>query len=360
MSLQERPELRQLLDEGKERGYVTMDQLNSQLRVGDVDQLDDIFALFEQGGVALVDSPIQVKRQERDIPAEADLTGDDIAAIEGPPVEDSVKMWLRLIGRVPLLTHNQEVSFSELMEQGHEWAKFALIEGNLRLVVSIAKRYGGQGLSFSDLIQEGNIGLMRAVDKFDHRKGFRFSTYATWWIRQAITRGIADNGRTIRIPVHMVETINRLVKVTSKLTQRLGREPTLSEIGIELGVSVERVSELLRIAPEPMSLETPVGEDEGTPLGDFLEDMSTLTADDMANRLALRDRIDDALAVLSDRERDVIKLRYGLIDGNQHTLEDVGREMDVTRERVRQIEQKALRKLRQPKQSRRLKDLMSD
>ncbi len=360
-SLQDRPELKRLLEEGKNRGFITVDQLNARLMEQDLEVLDEIFGLFEQENVQVLDeAPDRIVAQIRDIPEEADLTGEDIAAIEGSAVEDSVRMWLRLIGRVPLLRYDQELRLAHLIAEGHEWAKWALVEANLRLVVSIAKRFTGRGLGLPDLIQEGNIGLIKAVDKFDPDKGFRFSTYATWWIRQAISRGIADHGRTIRIPVHMVETISRLVKATSKLVQQFGREPTLDEIGIELGVPVERVSELLRIAPEPMSLETPVGEDDSSHLADFLMDQTTKSADDMATRMALRERIDKALASLTDRERSVIGLRYGLLDGNAYTLEDVGQILDVTRERVRQIEQKALRKLRQPKHSRNLREIVDD
>jgi RNA polymerase primary sigma factor len=355
----DQPEIVALIETGRKRGFVTVDQLNGAIRGGDLERLDDIFALFERERIKVVESPLDVIAIDADaIPPEADLTGEDIAAIEGAGIEDSVKMWLRLIGRVPLLSPEAELRLAKLAEENDEWARFALIEANLRLVVSIAKRFVGRGLSFSDLIQEGNVGLIRAVQKYDYRKGYRFSTYATWWIRQAITRGIADHGRTIRIPVHMVENINRLVKATSRLVQRLGREPTLEEISVELGVPVERVNELVQIAPEPISLELPVGDDETTPLADFLMDHQARSPSELASNLALRDRIDEALATLSERERAVIKMRYGLTDGNAHTLEDVGKCFDVTRERVRQIEQKALRKLRQPTRSRKLRDVV--
>ena len=276
----------------------------------------------------------------------------DSAASDGIPLDDSVRMWLREIGKTPLLTLDKEIRLARRIERGDEEAKVILTQANLRLVVSIAKRYGGRGISFSDLIQEGNIGLLRAVEKYDYRKGYKFSTYATWWIRQAITRAIADQGRTIRIPVHMVETINRLVKLSGQLLQELGREPTLDEIAKEMGVSVERVSEILRIAPEPLSLETPVGEEEDSHLSDFVPDEVSGAPSDVAARSLLRDRINLVLGSLTDRERDVVKMRFGLEgDGLPHTLEEVGRHFRVTRERIRQIEAKALKKLRCPDRS---------
>jgi RNA polymerase primary sigma factor len=278
-------------------------------------------------------------------------------ATDGIPLDDSVRMWLREIGKTPLLTQDQEMRLARRIERGDEEAKVILTQANLRLVVSIAKRYGGRGISFSDLIQEGNIGLLRAVEKYDYRKGFKFSTYATWWIRQAITRAIADQGRTIRIPVHMVETINRLVKLSSQLLQELGREPTLDELAKEMGTSVERVSEIMRIAPEPLSLETPVGEEEDSHLSDFVPDEDGRAPSDAAARAVLRERIDMVLDSLTDRERDVVKMRFGLEgDGSPHTLEEVGRHFRVTRERIRQIEAKALKKLRCPDRSQYLRE----
>jgi RNA polymerase primary sigma factor len=267
----------------------------------------------------------------------------------GSGVDDSVRMWLREIGKTHLLTMDQEVRLAKRIERGDEHAKRILTQANLRLVVSIAKRYSGRGMSFPDLIQEGNIGLIRAVEKFDYRKGWKFSTYATWWIRQAITRAIADQGRTIRIPVHMVETINRLVKLSSSLLQELGREPTLDELASAMGTTVERVSEIMRIAPEPLSLETPVGEEDDSHLSDFVQDEDSTALPEMASRAMLRDRIERLLNELSDRERDVLKLRFGLTpEGCPHTLEEVGRHFRVTRERIRQIEAKAIKKLRCP------------
>ena len=294
------------------------------------------------------------EEDEADAPA---ATGSVPSVPDGVPLDDSVRMWLREIGKTPLLTLDQEIRLARRIERGDEEAKVILTQANLRLVVSVAKRYGGRGISFSDLIQEGNIGLLRAVEKYDYRKGFKFSTYATWWIRQAITRAIADQGRTIRIPVHMVETINRLVKLSSQLLQELGREPTLDEIAREMGTTVERVSEIMRIAPEPLSLETPVGEEEDSHLSDFVPDDDPTVPSDYAARSVLRERIDLVLNLLTDRERDVVRMRYGLEgDGSPRTLEEVGKHFRVTRERIRQIEAKALKKLRCPDHSRYLRD----
>ncbi|MDX1933928.1 MAG: RNA polymerase sigma factor RpoD [Capsulimonadales bacterium] len=293
--------------------------------------------------------PRRAEAEETEKPERVD-TAEEPA--DGMPLDDSVRMWLREIGKTPLLSHDQETRLARRIERGDEEAKVILTQANLRLVVSIAKRYSGRGISFSDLIQEGNIGLLRAVEKYDYRKGFKFSTYATWWIRQAITRAIADQGRTIRIPVHMVETINRLVKLSSQLLQELGREPTLDEIAREMGTSVERVSEIMRIAPEPLSLETPVGEEEDSHLSDFVPDDDCRAPSEAAAQAVLRERIDMVLGLLTDRERDVVKMRYGLEgDGSPHTLEEVGRHFRVTRERIRQIEAKALKKLRCPEKS---------
>ena len=288
----------------------------------------------------------------RDSPQAPDITPDDLSALEGMPLDDSVRMWLREVGRTHLLSLEEEVRLAKRIERGDQYAKAVLTQANLRLVVSIAKRYTLRGMSFPDLIQEGNIGLIRAVEKFDYRKGYKFSTYATWWIRQAITRAIADQGRTIRIPVHMVETINRLVKASSHLLQTLGREATLEEIAAEMDITVERVSEIMRIAPEPLSLETPIGEEEDSRLSDFLPDDDSASPNDSATFLLLREKIDEALTSLTPRERDVLKMRFGLDDGYPHTLEEVGRHFQVTRERIRQIEAKALKKLRHPSKCR--------
>lgn len=287
---------------------------------------------------------------------EASMSEEELAAMEGMPLDDSVRMWLREIGRTTLLSLDEEIRLAKRIERGNEEAKAILTQANLRLVVSIAKRYTLRGMSFPDLIQEGNIGLIRAVEKFDYRKGYKFSTYATWWIRQAITRAIADQGRTIRIPVHMVETINRLIKVSGQLLQDLGREPTLEEIAKGMELPVERVSEIIRIAPEPLSLETPIGEEEDSHLADFLQDEESASPTDAATFLMLREKIEEALDQLTTRERDVLKMRFGLDDGYPHTLEEVGKYFQVTRERIRQIEAKALKKLRHPTRCRRLRD----
>ena len=283
---------------------------------------------------------------------------DDVDVLEGVSTEDPVRMYLKEIGNVPLLTTEQEVELAKRVEAGDEEAKKQLTEANLRLVVSIAKKYVGRGMPFLDLIQEGNMGLMKAVDKFDYTKGYKFSTYATWWIRQAITRGIADTGRTIRVPVHMVETINKTLRMTRTLLQELGREPTPEEVAERLNVSVSRVREVLKISRDPVSLDTPIGEEDDSHLGDFIEDDSALSPADSAAFSMLRAELATALESLTDRERQVVKLRFGLEDGRARTLEEVGKEFNVTRERIRQTEAKALRKLRHPSRSKRLKDFL--
>ncbi len=279
--------------------------------------------------------------------------------LEGVSTEDPVRMYLKEIGNVPLLTSEQEVDLAMRVEKGDMEAKRALTEANLRLVVSIAKKYVGRGMPFLDLIQEGNMGLMKAVDKFDYTKGYKFSTYATWWIRQAITRGIADTGRTIRVPVHMVETINKTLRMTRQLLQELGREPTPEEVADRLGVPPARVREVLKISRDPVSLDTPIGEEDDSHLGDFIEDDTALSPADSATFSMLREELANALESLTDRERQVVKLRFGLEDGRARTLEEVGKEFNVTRERIRQIEAKALRKLRHPSRSKRLKDFLN-
>ena len=280
-------------------------------------------------------------------------------AAENVSVNDPVRLYLREIGRVPLLTADEELALALRMEQGDQDAKKELAEANLRLVVSIAKRYVGRGMLFLDLIQEGNLGLIKAVDKFDYTKGFKFSTYATWWIRQAITRAIADQARTIRIPVHMVETINKQIRVSRQLLQELGREPTVSEIAEEMGISEEKVREIRKIAQDPVSLETPIGEEEDSHLGDFIPDEDALAPSDAAAYTMLKEQLDEVLGTLTEREEKVLKLRFGLEDGRTRTLEEVGGEFNVTRERIRQIEAKALRKLRHPSRSKKLKDFLS-
>ena len=291
---------------------------------------------------------------------EVDVENIDLSVPEGVSIEDPVRMYLKEIGKVPLLSAEEEIELALRMEQGDEEAKKKLAEANLRLVVSIAKRYVGRGMLFLDLIQEGNLGLIKAVEKFDYRKGFKFSTYATWWIRQAITRAIADQARTIRIPVHMVETINKLIRVSRQLLQELGREPTPEEIAEEMKMPVERVREILKISQEPVSLETPIGEEEDSHLGDFIQDDNVPVPVDAAAYTLLREQLEEVLDTLTDREKKVLSLRFGLEDGRGRTLEEVGHEFNVTRERIRQIEAKALRKLRHPTRSRKLRDYLED
>ena len=297
---------------------------------------------------------------EEDLPEEdePDVENIDLTVPEGVSIEDPVRMYLKEIGKVPLLTADEEIELAQRMEAGDEEAKKRLAEANLRLVVSIAKRYVGRGMLFLDLIQEGNLGLIKAVEKFDYRKGYKFSTYATWWIRQAITRAIADQARTIRIPVHMVETINKLIRISRQLLQELGREPTPEEIAEEMNMSVERVREILKISQEPVSLETPIGEEEDSHLGDFIQDDNVPVPADAAAFTMLKEQLEEVLDTLTEREQKVLRLRFGLDDGRARTLEEVGKEFNVTRERIRQIEAKALRKLRHPSRSRKLKDYL--
>jgi RNA polymerase primary sigma factor len=366
-------ELQRLLDQGKDRGFLTFDEIHDSLGHEDMESspVDDLLEFFAQEGIEVIHrmSPVKdfvVPLNVDELPADAvvkdmEITEDEIAVLEGLPLDDSVRAWLREIGKTPLLSLDDEITLAKRIERENEnpyaakRAKDTLTQANLRLVVSIAKRYSGRGMSFPDLIQEGNIGLIRAVEKFDYRKGYKFSTYATWWIRQAITRAIADQGRTIRIPVHMVETINRLVKTSSQLLQEHGREPTLEELARALDMPIERVSEIIRVAPEPLSLETPIGEEEDSHLADFVEDHEAMSPAEAASHLILREKIEDALNHLTTREREVLMMRFGLEDGCQKTLEEVGRHFRVTRERIRQIEAKALKKLRNPRCSRHLR-----
>ena len=336
------------------------------------DDLDDIQKRLSGVGVEFLEENealrLVTETDEDDEEIEPDEEDDpeDLIEVKAPAaadtrsvsIDDPVKMYLKEIGKIPLLTAEEEVMIAKRMEAGDALAKKELAEANLRLVVSIAKRYVGRGMQFLDLIQEGNIGLMRAVDKFDYTKGFKFSTYATWWIRQAITRAIADQARTIRIPVHMVETINKLVRIQRQLIQDLGREPTNEEIAEEMGIDVEKVRDVRKIAQEPVSLETPIGEEEDSHLGDFIEDDTAIAPDDAANFTMLREQLDTVLGTLNDRERKVLELRFGLTDGTPRTLEEVGKEFNVTRERIRQIEAKALRKLKHPTRSSKLKDFL--
>ena len=362
-------QLEELVRVGKVAGSLTTAQVKAWL----AEQQDltvehdgeDVVRHLEAQGIEVVDDD-EDEDEERHPAAEStgvpvddeedDELNERFELGEGVPLDDPVRMYLRDIGRVPLLTQEEELELARRIEQMDADAKQRLTEANLRLVVSIAKRYTGRNMSFLDLIQEGNIGLIRAVEKFDFRKGYKFSTYATWWIRQAITRAIADQARTIRIPVHMVETINKLLKTKRELVQALGREPTVEELASELDMPPDRVSEIQRIAPEPLSLETPIGEQEDSHLGDFIEDEKSVSPADVASNRVLREHLDAVLETLSARERDVLRMRYGLDDGWPRTLEEVGQHFEVTRERIRQIEAKALKKLRQPSRIRQLRD----
>ena len=334
----------------------------------DAEQMDKIFDFLEASGVdvlritdngaddLMLDDDMDIDGLDDE--EEVELDKIDLSVPEGVSIEDPVRMYLKEIGKVPLLSAEEEIELAKRMEQGDENAKKRLAEANLRLVVSIAKRYVGRGMLFLDLIQEGNLGLIKAVEKFDYRKGYKFSTYATWWIRQAITRAIADQARTIRIPVHMVETINKLIRVSRQLLQELGREPTPEEIAKEMDMSVERVREILKISQEPVSLETPIGEEEDSHLGDFIQDDNVPVPADAAAFTLLKEQLVEVLSTLTDREQKVLRLRFGLDDGRARTLEEVGKEFNVTRERIRQIEAKALRKLRHPSRSRKLRDYL--
>ena len=321
----------------------------------DADAIDAVFETLESEGINVINA---TEDETAVLPADVTGTDMDISVPEGISIEDPVRMYLKEIGKVPLLSAEEEIKLAQRMEEGDEDAKKRLAEANLRLVVSIAKRYVGRGMLFLDLIQEGNLGLIKAVEKFDYRKGYKFSTYATWWIRQAITRAIADQARTIRIPVHMVETINKLIRESRQLLQELGREPLPEEIAERMGISVERVREILKISQEPVSLETPIGEEEDSHLGDFIQDQNVPVPAEAAASNLLRDQLNEVLDTLTEREQKVLRLRFGMDDGRARTLEEVGKEFQVTRERIRQIEAKALRRLRHPSKSRKLKDYL--
>ena len=333
----------------------------------EVEQMEKVLDFLEASGVdvlrisgndeeLILDDDADIEKMDDE--EEIELDKIDLSVPEGVSIEDPVRMYLKEIGKVSLLTADEEIELAKRMEQGDEDAKKRLAEANLRLVVSIAKRYVGRGMLFLDLIQEGNLGLIKAVEKFDYRKGYKFSTYATWWIRQAITRAIADQARTIRIPVHMVETINKLIRVSRQLLQELGREPTPEEIAEEMKMPVDRVREILKISQEPVSLETPIGEEEDSHLGDFIQDDNVPVPADAAAFTLLKEQLIEVLGTLTEREQKVLRLRFGLDDGRARTLEEVGKEFNVTRERIRQIEAKALRKLRHPSRSRKLKDYL--
>jgi len=325
------------------------------------EQMEKVVEFLEHSGVDVLRITEEDEPDEELLLAEedeVDVENIDLSVPDGVSIEDPVRMYLKEIGKVPLLSAEEEIELAQRMEEGDEEAKKKLAEANLRLVVSIAKRYVGRGMLFLDLIQEGNLGLIKAVEKFDYRKGYKFSTYATWWIRQAITRAIADQARTIRIPVHMVETINKLIRVSRQLLQELGREPTPEEIAEEMNLPVERVREILKISQEPVSLETPIGEEEDSHLGDFIQDDNVPVPADAAAFTLLKEQLVEVLGTLTEREQKVLRLRFGLDDGRARTLEEVGKEFNVTRERIRQIEAKALRKLRHPSRSRKLKDYL--
>ncbi len=358
-SLEDRKE--SLVKLGKEKGYVTYEQLADELKGLDIDAdaLDDLYNTFIENKIEIVSEDDMNAVADED-PESPDKIIDDLVNSKDIKINDPVRMYLKEIGRINLLTSDEEFEYARLAEQGDEHAKKMLAESNLRLVVSIAKRYVGRGMLFLDLIQEGNIGLMKAVDKFDPSKGYKFSTYATWWIRQAITRAIADQARTIRIPVHMVETINKLARVQRQLTQELNREPTDEEIAKKLGLSIDKVREVYKISQDPVSLETPIGEEDDSHLGDFIKDERTMSPEEYATIEMLKEELSGVLLTLTEREEKVLRLRFGLDDGQCRTLEEVGQVFNVTRERIRQIEAKALRKLRHPSRSRRLRDFLTD
>ncbi|WP_281888189.1 RNA polymerase sigma factor RpoD [Paenibacillus sp. YYML68] len=349
----------QLIEQGKKRSAITYKEIMEKLAPFDQDpeQIDEFFEHLQEMGI---DVGNESDEEHEMGPMEHDdfQFDDDLSLPPGIKINDPVRMYLKEIGRVPLLSAEDEVDLAKRIELGDEEAKRRLAEANLRLVVSIAKRYVGRGMLFLDLIQEGNMGLIKAVEKFDHTKGYKFSTYATWWIRQAITRAIADQARTIRIPVHMVETINKLIRVSRQLLQELGREPTPEEIAKEMDLSTDKVREIMKIAQEPVSLETPIGEEDDSHLGDFIEDQEALAPADAAAYELLKEQLEDVLDTLTEREENVLRLRFGLDDGRTRTLEEVGKVFGVTRERIRQIEAKALRKLRHPSRSKRLKDFL--
>jgi len=347
--------VKQLIEKGKKSGTLTYKEIMDALEEVDLspEQIEKIYEYIENMGIDIVgdidDLPKDMVIEEENL---------DISIPEGIAIDDPVRMYLKEIGKVPLLSAEEEIELAKRMEKGDEEAKKRLAEANLRLVVSIAKRYVGRGMLFLDLIQEGNLGLIKAVEKFDYAKGFKFSTYATWWIRQAITRAIADQARTIRIPVHMVETINKLIRVSRQLLQELGREPTPDEVAKELGMPADKVREIMKIAQEPVSLETPIGEEEDSHLGDFIPDDDAPAPAEAAAFTLLKEQLMDVLDTLTPREEKVLRLRFGLDDGRARTLEEVGKEFKVTRERIRQIEAKALRKLRHPSRSKKLKDYL--
>ena len=357
---EENDKVKDIVKKAKETGKMTYGELAKELEDTNPEQIDKVFDAFEEMGVSLLNDDFEEEPDIDDLKEVEDLKLDEITdtSFEGISVDDPVRMYLREIGKIPLLSYEKELELAKRILDGDEEAKQELAEANLRLVVSIAKKYVGRGMLFLDLIQEGNMGLIKAVEKFDYTKGFKFSTYATWWIRQAITRAIADQARTIRIPVHMVETINRLIRTSRHLLQQLGREPTPEEIAEEMEISVDKVMEIQKIAQDPVSLETPIGEEDDSHLGDFIQDEDSPAPHDAASYTLLREQLEEVMGTLTPREAKVLKLRFGLEDGKARTLEEVGREFEVTRERIRQIEAKALRKLRHPTRSKKLRDYM--
>ena len=359
--LSEAEKVQKIVKKAKENGKMTYGELAKELENTNPEQIDKVFDAFEEMGVSLLSDDFEEEPDIEDLKEVEDLKLDQITdtSYEGISVDDPVRMYLREIGKIPLLSYEKELELAKRILENDEEAKQELAEANLRLVVSIAKKYVGRGMLFLDLIQEGNMGLIKAVEKFDYTKGFKFSTYATWWIRQAITRAIADQARTIRIPVHMVETINRLIRTSRHLLQQLGREPTPEEIAQEMELPVEKVMEIQKIAQDPVSLETPIGEEDDSHLGDFIQDEDSPAPHDAASYTLLREQLEEVMNTLTPREAKVLKLRFGLEDGKARTLEEVGKEFDVTRERIRQIEAKALRKLRHPSRSKKLRDYMN-
>lgn len=361
-SLEER--INDLLELGKKQTYITFEQLADALKGLEVDNdsLDEIYNTLMENDIGVVADESEATTEDGvpKVIEEVPIILDDVELTKDININDPVRMYLKEIGRISLLSPEEELSLSEGVARGEEYAKNKLAESNLRLVVSIAKRYVGRGLLFLDLIQEGNIGLMKAVDKFDSDKGYKFSTYATWWIRQAITRALADQARTIRVPVHMVETINKMSRIQRQLTLELNREPSEEELAKKMGISVEKVREVIKISQEPVSLETPIGEEDDSHLGDFIKDESSMSPEEYATNEILKEEIKSVLMTLQVREQEVLELRFGLVDGTCHTLEEVGKKFNVTRERIRQIEAKALRKLRHPSRAKKLKDFLSD
>ena len=356
-SEEENNKVKQIIEKVKSKGKITYGELASELDDANSEQIDKVFDAFEDLGVDVLQEDLEEPNIE-DLQEVEDIKLEEIdlnSAMDGVNVDDPVRMYLREIGRIPLLTYDQELELAKKVLEGDEEAKQKLAESNLRLVVSIAKKYVGRGMLFLDLIQEGNMGLIKAVEKFDYTKGFKFSTYATWWIRQAITRAIADQARTIRIPVHMVETINKLIRTSRHLLQQLGREPTQEEIAKEMEIPVEKVMEIQKIAQDPVSLETPIGEEDDSHLGDFIQDDDSPAPQDSAAYTLLKEQLEEVMQTLTPREAKVLKLRFGLEDGKARTLEEVGKEFMVTRERIRQIEAKALRKLIHPSRSKKLR-----